>query len=889
MSLAPLYRLENQFQAKNGRNLTAGYLLVFLAGTDDPAETFSDYVGTRNPERIVLDDNGRAVVICDDSVAYRLEVYDPEGMLQWTEEPVYCTGSGGGSGDSVEVESTDGSVSVTETTAGGVRYFDLSVAGIPDEPLDWIRAEASVVSDGSVYPAKVDGTMSSTPQGIPVVAGRFYHVTVPVRVVPAGTGTAYDTLSVALEDGNGAICSRDFDIDSSLTDAVELEFSYDYEAPSDGFVFLSVGGTSPFVSVDVVLMAHRVFNGYSSEYAKKAWVGNYFVQNSSLNVESGTITGISGTPIGGIPSATVSAIASSYAESAASSKLDTTAFTNYTASALTGIQQDTAAISSSVSSLETSKVDQSAFDACCSAVEAQVSALSSDVSAIRQDTGAISAAVSGLTGTYIQYADLESASGKITGISGTALWGGHEYSGVWPIVVDNTAEKISAANKTLAVDETMTGYESAGSAVIGVNTSVVLTGLSDYQPISGMTAYQLSGDYAYNSAVSSKAEQSSLTAYQPISGMTAYQLSGDYAYNSSLNDYQPVSGMTAYQPSGNYLVPDDISGKADTSALADYQPTSAMTAYQLSGDYYSASNPSGFITGVDLSDYATTAYVDSSVSSKADSSSLSAYALSSDVSAWSSQINDLSAIVSGIGEPYDLMSGPGIALSSDSAAKETTIWVSADYAENSAVSSKADQSSLTAYQEITGMSAYQLTADMTGYQPSGDYAYNSSLADYQPVSGMTAYQPSGNYLVPDDISGKADVSSLTAYQEITGMSAYQLSGDYAYNSSVSSKMDASASSEFYPMTGNPSSFLVADDITGKADASALSDYQPVSGMTAYQLSGDYAYNSAVSSKAEESALTAYQEISGMTAYQPAGDYQPSGDYIYESALGWAEV
>ena len=490
MSLAPLFRLENQFQAKNGRNLTAGYLLVFLAGTDDPAETFSDYVGTRNPERIVLDDNGRAVVICDDSVAYRLEVYDPEGMLQWTEEPVYCTGSGGGSGDSVEVESTDGSVSVTETTAGGVKYFDLSVAGIPDEPLDWIRAEASGVSDGSVYPAKVDGTMSSTPQGIPVVAGRFYHVTVPVRVVPAGTGTAYDTLSVALEDGNGAICSRDFDIDSSLTDAVELEFSYDYEAPSDGFVFLSVGGTSPFVSVDVVLMAHRVFNGYSSEYAKKTWVGSYFVQNSSLNVESGTITGISGTPIGGISEASVSSIASSYAESAASSKLDSSAFTSYTASALTGLQQDTAAISSAVSSLESSKVDQSAFDSCCSAVGAQVSALSSDVSAIRQDTGAISAAVSGLTGEYIQYAALESASGKITGISGTALWGGHEYSGVWPIVVDNTAEKISAANKPLCVDESLSAYNSGVSAVIGVNaawiSSSIIDVVSGYIPVSAL-------------------------------------------------------------------------------------------------------------------------------------------------------------------------------------------------------------------------------------------------------------------------------------------------------------------------------------------------------------------------------------------------------------------
>ena len=760
MSLQPLFPLEKQFQGKSGRNLTGGYLMVFLSGTDDHATTYSDYNGTLNPERIVLDDNGRAVVICDADLYYRLEVYDEEGMLLWTEEPVACTGGGAAAAQVVTVESTDGSVDVTKTVVGSNTYFDLSTTVVMDEPLDWIKASVSSISDGQVVPAHDEGTMYTTVDGIAVVAGRFYHTTTWLDIVPSGNGINYETVSVSMRLNGTALWTREFDIDNSLADPVPLEVSYDFDCQADGYVDFEVAGVSSFSSANLSTQFHRIYNGYSSEYAKKTWVGNYFVQNSSLNIQSGTITGISGTPIGGIAEATVSSIASSYAESAASSKLESSAFSDYTAtaltgiqqdtgaisaavsavtgltgnyidwsasgtfqpsgnyvsgedfsaytaSALTGLQQDTAGISAAVSSLETSKVDQSAFDACCSAVGAQVSALSSDVSSIQQDTGAISAAVSGLTGTYIQYADLESASGKITGISGTALWGGHEYSGIWPIVVDNTADKISAVNRTLAVDETMTGYASGDSAVIGVNTSTVLSGLS---------AYQLTAD------------------------MSGYQPSGDYAYNSALNDYQLTADMSAYQPSGDY---------AYNSSLGDYQPTSAMTAYQLSGDY----------------------------------------------------------------------------------------------------------------------------------------AYNSSLSDYQPVSGMTAYQPSGNYLVPDDISGKADSSALTAYQEITGMSAYQLSGDYAYNSSVSSKMDASASSEFYPMTGNPSSFLVADDITGKADSSALADYQPTSAMTAYQPSGDYAYNSAVSGKQDSSAMTAYQEVSGMTAYQPAGDYQPSGDYIYASSLG----
>lgn len=62
---------------------------------------------------------------------------------------------------------------------------------------------------------------------------------------------------------------------------------------------------------------------------------------------------------------------------------------------------------------------------------------------------------------------------------------------------------------------------------------------------------------------------------------------------------------------------------ATVSAIASAYAESAVSS--VSGDYYSTSNPSGFITGVDLSNYATTAYVDSSVSSKQDSSAMTAY------------------------------------------------------------------------------------------------------------------------------------------------------------------------------------------------------------------------------------------------------------------------
>jgi hypothetical protein len=52
---------------------------------------------------------------------------------------------------------------------------------------------------------------------------------------------------------------------------------------------------------------------------------------------------------------------------------------------------------------------------------------------------------------------------------------------------------------------------------------------------------------------------------------------------------------------------------------------------------------------------------------------------------------------------------------------------------------------------------------------------------------------------------------------------------------------------------------------------------------------DSATVSAIASSYAESAVSGKQDASAMTAYQPAGNYQPSGDYIYVSALGWAEV
>lgn len=681
MALAYLVDPENQFMTKAGTINVEGYLRVYDAATDDPAITYCNFVGTENPEQIVLDNNGRAVVIADSERAYRLEVYNRYGTLLWTTSPLWCMSSGGGVQGS-DIISTDGSISVDKTTVGSMTTFDIGLAPQSDEFLEWCKCSEDNISNGNWYPTVLEGTMESqVGTGLHVNKGQLYHITTTIKVDPTGAGINYDTLSANLMFNDGEehnVVRRNYDVDSSVNDPVLCEFSYDFIPDNDGFIYLGVEGVAYFEHVSVEMQVHRIYSGINAvpaTCATKQWVQETFDYNMSSKVDYsaieynqyGEVTGISGSAIaGGLDSATVSAIASSYAESAVSSK-----------------------------------VDQSAFDDCCSAMSGYVSSLQNDVSSISASVSA----VTGLTGNYIDwsasgtfapsgnyvsssdmssyvpFSGLETDNGKITSISGTAL-GGHEYSGIWPVIVDNTADTIAVLNKTLAIDETMTGYESAGSAVIGVNTGVVLSGLSAY------------------------------------------------AYESSL------------------------SAKLDASASSDFYPYSG--------------NPSGFLTAhQSLAGYATESYVDSSVSSKLDATASSQFLTSL---------------------PADL------AYTSDVA---------------SAVSGKLDASASSSF--------YPMTSNPSGY--------------------------------------------LTAHQSLAGYATVEY-----VDSSVSSKLDTTAfnSGEFYT-TANPSGFITGVD---------LSPYQLTADMSGYIPTSESAN---------------YQQASAMTAYQPAGNYQPSGDYIYESALGWAEV
>ena len=192
---------------------------------------------------------------------------------------------------------------------------------------------------------------------------------------------------------------------------------------------------------------------------------------------------------------------------------------------------------------------------------------------------------------------------------------------------------------------------------------------------------------------------------------------------------------------------------------------------------------------------------------------------------------------------------------------------------------------LSPYQEKSGMSAYLPASSSGEFAPSGDYAYNSGLSAKLDASASSMFQPSGNYAP---------------------------SGDYAFNSSVSSKLDASASGQFYPMTGNPSGFLTGVDLSPYQEKSGMSAFIPTSASGEFAPSGDYAYNSSLSSKMDASATADFYPTGNPSGFvrsadlssKPlvpgdhikltdkgtsvevafSGELQPTADYAYQSSL-----
>ena len=368
---------------------------------------------------------------------------------------------------------------------------------------------------------------------------------------------------------------------------------------------------------------------------------------------------------------------------------------------------------------------------------------------------------------YIPYSALDyNPTGAISGISGSAIAGGVESSVVSSIVSSMVSSKADQS----ALEDCCSSMSSVVSSIQNDVSSIssYVSGLSgDYLEKSASSMFAPSGDYAYNSSLSSYLYASASSLFQSAGN---YQTAGDYAYNSSVSAKLDASASSEFyltsNPSG-FLTSVDLSNYA-TTAYVDSSVSSKLDS-SASSSFYTVDNPSGFITGVDLDGYATTAYVDSSVSGKMDKSESSSF--------------------------YPMTGNPsGFLTSVDLSDYATTAYV------DSSVSGKLD----TSAQVVTSILKFvhadessvcqinELPIRAASAEMGTDGRYISSLAS---KSSLSSYYPTSNP------SGFITDSTLVNY----ATTAY-------VDSSVSGKMDKSESSSFYPMYSNPSGYLTAVDI-----------------------------------------------------------------------------
>lgn len=386
-------------------------------------------------------------------------------------------------------------------------------------------------------------------------------------------------------------------------------------------------------------------------------------------------------------------------------------------------------------------------------------------------------------------------------------------------------------NKPLGVTEPLYWEkDDEEGSIIGLHTDGLVSGVSaDLTELSGKV----------NELSATKMDKSQSAEFYPSNNPSGF------IGAEGLSEYQPVSGMTAYQEKGDYYSASNPSGFITDDDLSVYTKKEELTAYQSAGDYYSASNPSGFINSDAISDMATTGFV---ANVSADITAMIPTALTGDYLTKESadtlyqpigdyvNQNELSNVSA------DITAMIPTAMTGDYLDKASADKLYYGIDNPSGFITGVD---LTPYQTITGMTAYQtagnyysasnpsgfITNDaITGLQPSGDYATNTQLCAVS--STITAMIPSGEFELcagngielVDDPNAKTTTISVTAQGGNPEVEQAVIAHSADWNT-VTDKLDTTA---FSNVSGT---FLTAHQ--------DLSDYQTTAGMTAYQPTGDY--------------------------------------------------
>lgn len=126
MALRALWDVTQQFQNKNGSNLTSGKIYIYYQGRTALATTYHDEDGTVvNSNPVLLDNNGRATAFADPIYSYTIVVCDYYGKELFSQDITLHDAIS--TAEDVVVIGTDGKVLVDRTELPNGVQYDLTV------------------------------------------------------------------------------------------------------------------------------------------------------------------------------------------------------------------------------------------------------------------------------------------------------------------------------------------------------------------------------------------------------------------------------------------------------------------------------------------------------------------------------------------------------------------------------------------------------------------------------------------------------------------------------------------------------------------------------------------------------------------------------------------
>ena len=506
-----------QMQNLNGVPLAAGKLYVYALGRTRLMDTWSDVDGeSLNPNPIILDDAGQAHVYCSDDFDYTLVVCDQYNN---------------------EIFSLDKYL----YSKGSHSHADVAVA-----PSESIAVSSYHVGECTVYVPYLTGQLGKVYEGIDPIVVNNQVDKISANHVPLGV---QDPLYFVQDDEEGCIIGFSGE---TLPEGTMNESAFGYQdgqiTSYNGSAFSAGNSYEAGSYVDITNNTISVVNLPTSadvqnivDVATSGLMpsGDYLTKESADTLYAPTGNYLTGLPEDLVYSADITGLATT---AQLDEKLDKADSANFYP------------MDSNPSGYLTTHQDLSDYakteDLTAYQEKGNYYSASNPSGFINSDAISAMATTGFVAGVS---ADITALIPSTAGLA-TEDW----VTGQGYLTAHQSLDGLMSASLLEFSDDKITGYNGtafAGTTVSGDFTLVEGNGiqLTD-DPVAQTTTISVSGDYAYNSAVSSKLDT---TAFSTVSGTFLTGLPTDVAYTGWVES-SIVSATSGLQPSGLYLSFNDL-------------------------------------------------------------------------------------------------------------------------------------------------------------------------------------------------------------------------------------------------------------------------------------------------------------------------------------------